>query len=270
MISNTTVYFSYRDSRGQSLGTDATNSTIEMTFFYKFTPLFFANITTCAHINIGDDKWSNETCTTAWDKRFDLFTCFCKHSSFFSVIEDYFERPLPEPPVYLTFRDWFSFVAFVWTIFFGVMGVMTTYAIDLVDFKKLRDIEFKKDDDISRDEPLSLVSLAQKRQVSMVAYSDAYAFSRYYSLLLLHIHPLLQLRYKLDPQVSKLSKFLLIYTRMVISMCISFLCLFMYTDIKETDMTLQFYIQLGAVVFVTPFLYLPLPSWFYNKLRHSY
>ena len=246
------------------------NSTIEMTFFYKFTPLFFANITTCAHINIGDDKWSNETCTTAWDKRFDLFTCFCKHNSFYSVIEDYFERPLPEPPVYLTFRDWFSFVAFVWTIFFGVMGVMTTYAIDLVDFKKLRDIEFKKDDDISRDEPLSLVSLAQKRQVSMVAYSDAYSFSRYYSLLLLHIHPLLQLSYKLDPQVSKLSKFLLIYTRMVISMCISFLCLFMYTDIKETDMTLQFYIQLGAVVFVTPFLYLPLPSWFYNKLRHSY
>ena len=43
------------------------------------------------------------------------------------------------------------------------MGVMSTYAIDLVDFKKLRDIEFKKDDDINRDEPLSLVSLAQKR-----------------------------------------------------------------------------------------------------------
>ena len=149
------------------------------------------------------------------------------------------------------------------------MGAMSTYAIDLVDFKKLRDIEFKKDDDISRDEPLSLVSLAQKRQVSMVAYSDAYSFSRFYSLLLLHIHPLLQLSYKLDPQVSKLSKFLLIYARMVVSMSVSFLCLFMYTDLQD-NMTTQFWVQLGAVVLLTPFLYLPLPSWFYNKLRHSY
>ena len=61
----------------------------------------------------------------------------------------------------------------------------------------------------------------------MVAYADQYTFMRFYSLLLLHIHPLLQLRYKLDPQISKLSKFLLIYTRIVIGMCITFMALFM-------------------------------------------
>lgn len=50
VISNTTVYFSYRDALGQNLDINAMNSTIEMKFFYKFTPLFLANITTCAHI----------------------------------------------------------------------------------------------------------------------------------------------------------------------------------------------------------------------------
>ena len=62
VISNTTVYFSYRDSFGQYLDNSYMNSTIEMNFFYKFTPLFLENITTCAHINIGEDFWSNETC----------------------------------------------------------------------------------------------------------------------------------------------------------------------------------------------------------------
>ena len=170
-----------------------------MKFYYKFTPLFLSNITTCAHIGISDNVWSNETCTTTWDLNVDRFTCFCQHHSFYSVIEDFFERPLPEPPVYLAFRDWFSFCTVVYVVFFGVMGVMYTYSVDLADFKKLRDIEFKKDDDITREEPLSLVSLAQKRQISMVAYSDMYTFARYYSLLLLHIHPLMQLKYKLDP-----------------------------------------------------------------------
>jgi hypothetical protein len=134
-----------------------------MRFFYKFTQLFFANITTCAHIDIYGSSWSNETCTTTWDVEVDQFTCFCEHNSFYSVIEDYFERPLPSPPVYLAFRDWFSFCAFVYVVFFGVMGVMYSYSVDLEDFKKLRDIEFKKDDDVTREEPLSLVSLAQKR-----------------------------------------------------------------------------------------------------------
>ena len=90
----------------------------------------------------------------------DQFTCFCQHHSFYSVIEEPFERPLPAPPVYLAYTNWFSFITLVYVIFFGVMGVMYTYSVDFADFKKLRDIEFKKDDDITRGEPLSLVSLA--------------------------------------------------------------------------------------------------------------
>jgi len=60
--------------------------------------------------------------------------------SFYTVIEDYFVRPLPEPPEYLIFKDWFSFGAFIYTVFIGISGTMYTYSLDLQDFKSLRDI----------------------------------------------------------------------------------------------------------------------------------
>jgi hypothetical protein len=67
----------------------------------------------------------------------------------------------------------------------------------------------------------------------MISYADEYTFARYYSILLLHIHPLLQLKYKLDPQVAKLSKFLLIFARVVISMCICFMSLYMLKSLDS-------------------------------------
>lgn len=52
---------------------------------------------------------------------------------------------------------------------------------------------------MTRDEPLSLVSLSQKRQVEMMAYAEKYTFIRYWALLVMHTHPLAQIRYRLDP-----------------------------------------------------------------------
>lgn len=65
-----------------------------------------------------------------------------------------------------------------------------------------------------------------------------------------------------------MSKFLLIYTRIVIGMCITFMALHMQTDIA--NLTQTFKIQILVIVVLTPFIYLPIPSWFYNRLRHSY
>jgi hypothetical protein len=80
---------------------------------------------------------------------------------------------------------------------------MYTYGQDLADFKHLRDIKLKRDAELmqQRDLPLDLVSLAQKRQVALMPYSDQFTVFRYWVLLMLHTHPLLQLRYQLDPQL---------------------------------------------------------------------
>ena len=76
-----------------------------------------------------------------------------------------------------------------------------------------------------RELPLNLVSLAQKRQIATIAYADKFTTFRYFLLLLLHTHPILQLRYQLDPQLSKLNKFSVYAGRLWIAMVITFLLL---------------------------------------------
>ena len=56
-------------------------------------------------------------------------------------------------------------------------------------------------------------------------YSDKFTVLRYWVLLLTHTHPLLQLRYQLDPQISKLNKFAIFAARLWISMLVTFLLL---------------------------------------------
>ena len=148
VVSNSTLYVSYRDAYGYSLPMKCVKDPIPAVFFYKFTPFFVEQVTTCGFYT-GDYKlFRNEGCETSHNKSNDRFNCLCAYQSkpvWYTVLEDYFIRPLPPTPVYATFRDWATFIAFAYTSCFTLIGIMYTYSQDLADFKHLRDIKLKKD-----------------------------------------------------------------------------------------------------------------------------
>lgn len=100
----------------------------------------------------------------------------------------------------------------------------------------------------------------------MMPYSDKFTVARYWILLLLHTHPLLQLRYMLDPQLQKLNKFAILMCRLWVSMFTTFLMLG-----RAGDSLTPVYIALIAISSVVELLLLaPLPNAFYDKLKHKY
>jgi hypothetical protein len=184
------------------------------------------------------------------------------------VLEDNFTRPLPQPPSFLTFKDWATFVAFAYTCCFTLIGLMFTYNKDIQDFKHLRDIGAKKDSELMRQRnlPLDLVSLAQKRQVAMMPFSDRFSTFRLWVLLATHTHPLLQLSYQLDPQLSKLNKFIVFATRLWVSMLATFLMLGQAgNSLTAVSVALLAVSEVTVVLLLTA-----LPNSFYSRLKHKY
>jgi amino acid permease len=50
--------------------------------------------------------------------------------SFYSIIEDYFEKPPKYPIVVLTFKNWVSFIAIIYVFLVFIIGVIFSYNKD--------------------------------------------------------------------------------------------------------------------------------------------
>jgi hypothetical protein len=47
--------------------------------------------------------------------------------SFYSIIDDYLERPMKLPLIQLTFKNWASFIAILYVLIIFIIGVIYTY-----------------------------------------------------------------------------------------------------------------------------------------------
>lgn len=50
--------------------------------------------------------------------------------SFYSIIEDYLERPLKLPLIQLKFKNWSSFIAILYIFLLFIIGLIYTYNKD--------------------------------------------------------------------------------------------------------------------------------------------
>lgn len=109
-----------------------------MTYKYTYSPfIFLPNATACGYIASTDTYWSNSSCITTFDRQKSLVHCSCKHMSYYSIIEDYLVRPRRTAIVNLTFKNWTSFVVFIYLMMFLIIGVIYAFNKDQADFRYL-------------------------------------------------------------------------------------------------------------------------------------
>ena len=59
--------------------------------------------------------------------------------SFYSIIDDYLEKPIFIPLIILFFKNWVSIVTLVYVIMFFIIGVIYSYNKDNQDFRYLHE-----------------------------------------------------------------------------------------------------------------------------------
>lgn len=94
-------------------------------------------------------------------------------------------------------------------------------------------------------------------------FSEDYSFWTLVRLYLMLLHPLFQLKYRMDPHISRFYRFLFLYTRLSIAFAITFFVM-RHNSYQSDILSLILFIILGS------FLYLPLPTFMYGPFRSAY
>ena len=130
--SQNALLFVYRDRNGKYLSSSSIpNAKIEMTFPYKYSPfIFLPNVASCAAMTLGARNWEKKYCNTTHNRERGIIACSCQHMSFYSIIEDYLEKPPKYPVVLLTFKNWVSFIAIIYVFLVFIIGVIFSYNKD--------------------------------------------------------------------------------------------------------------------------------------------
>jgi hypothetical protein len=111
---------------------------------------------------------------------------------------------------------------------------------------------------------VSLLSLAFKRKVFFMDFSEAYSYWTLVRLYLMLLHPLFQLKYRMDPHVSRYYRFLYLFTRLSCSYALTFFLMRRLSTNGGGDSALVIYVFAGSL------LYLPLPTLLYAPIRSAY
>ncbi|CDW76030.1 UNKNOWN [Stylonychia lemnae] len=274
--SKSSVYFSYRDEKGNYLSAENIVRDIKITYKYEYSPfVFLPNVTTCGYIQTGDAYWENKSCSVEFSRKNGSINCYCKHMSYYSIIDDYLVRPQKIPLVYLTFRNWTSFIVFLYVILLFVVGTIYTFNKDNQDFRYLHEQEEDQGNTLQSDDSVSLISLTFKRKVfyMMFANTDKMRMLNLLKIYLMLLHPVFQLKYRLDPETPRFYRFLLLFTRIMILFALSF---FILKDVKnfnelsgESDFGIVV-LQIIILIFLGSFLLVPMPIFLLFCCRSRY
>jgi hypothetical protein len=111
---------------------------------------------------------------------------------------------------------------------------------------------------------INLISLAFKRKVFFLDFSEEYSFLTLFRLYLMLLHPIFSLKYKLDPHLSRFYRFLLLFTRLNINLGLSFLILRNLpnpSSSQSSSAQTQDIITLVIFILLASLLYAPLPTY---------
>eukprot|EP00347_Sterkiella_histriomuscorum_P005949 403354642 len=231
--SDTSIYFSYRDENGAYLSSENVLRRIKITYKYEYSPfIFLPNVTTCGYIGLGESQWENKSCEVEFSRQQGSITCHCLHMSYYSIIDDYLVRPSKVPLIYLTFRNWSSFIVFLYMILLFVIGTIYTFNKDNQDFRYLHEQEELQGNILSSENSVNMVSLTFKRKIFFMMFADVYKFSNLLKLYLMLLHPIFQLKYRLDPEHPRFYRFLLLFSRLMILFAI---CFYILKDVQNFD-----------------------------------
>ena len=241
-----------------------------MVFSFEYSPfVFLPNFTTCGYINVHDPYWESKSCSTEFSRKHNTVTCRCKHMSYYSVIDDFLVRPTRIPLLVLFFKNGASLSALLYVLILFIVGVIYTVNKDNEDFRFLHEEEKAQGNELRSDNSVALVSLAFKRKVFFMNFGEKYRLSSLFSIYVLLLHPLFQLKYRMDPQMPRYYRFLLLWTRIVLLLALSFFLLRDYKNF-DRDTSLPHIIALVLFCVIGSLLLVPLPIPLFNPVRSKY
>ena len=106
-----------------------------------------------------------------------------------------------------------------------------------------------------------------------MGFSEKYTFNNLYKIFIMMMHPVFSLAYKLDPQIPRFYKFLVLFTRIIILMGIYFFTLRNHADfevISGTEGFAQKVCLLVAWSVAGSAIFIPLPMFVYCCFKSSY
>lgn len=118
-----------------------------------------------------------------------------------------------------------------------------------------------------------MINHAFRRKVFFMGFSDKLTYGRLLRIFILYLHPLMQLKYKMDPQIPRFYKFLMLYTRLVIIMGISFITLRHHESFADLKHTVEYNAESGKIVvaiFGLALLLIPIPMFMFYFFRAKY
>lgn len=99
-----------------------------------------------------------------------------------------------------------------------------------------------------------------------MGFSEKYSFGNLYKIYIMLLHPLFQLKYRLDPQLPRFYRFLILFTRVMIIFCICFFSLRKHPnlDLLVDDEDYPARVVLVIIyIFVCSLIFIPLPDFVY-------
>mmetsp|Transcript_39209 Transcript_39209/g.37621 ORF Transcript_39209/g.37621 Transcript_39209/m.37621 type:complete len:117 (+) Transcript_39209:275-625(+) len=106
-----------------------------------------------------------------------------------------------------------------------VFGVFYSITKDYQDHKNFT-LDYHTGEDgvaLNKASTVSINSVAAQRHAFYMTFANEFRFGILFRFFLADFHPILSLRFKHDLQVSRLMKFLVLYTRLVIVLGLSFM-----------------------------------------------
>ncbi len=82
------------------------------------------------------------------------------------------------------------------------------------------------------DNSMTIVSLAFKRKVFFMAFAEKYLFSTLIKIYMMLLHPLFSLKYRMDPEVPRFYRFLMLYSRLMLLFGLTF---WLYRDVPNFE-----------------------------------
>ena len=114
------------------------------------------------------------------------------------------------------------------------------------------------------------MSLAFKRKVFFMDFSEEYSFITLFRIYMMLLHPIFQLKYRMDPHVPRFYRFLVLFTRVNVTFGLAFFLLRNYSDPGRPQSSPMNLVSLAIFIVVGSLLYVPIPATFYNCVKSEF
>lgn len=273
LLTNTTVYFAYRDGNGNYLNSSFITGNIVMNFSFPLANKVKGTVT-CAYAGPSDSYWRNDSCVTKLYFGRDLIQCVCKHMSYYTLIDSSFNQTqynldMQRTVVSLQIQNWVFFIVVAFLAVVFCWGVIYSSNKDNTGFRFINDradaVQLSE-----REGTIALTALLFTRRVYYQSFSRGRKLWCCSVLRLLWTKNMMfqgLLSSLVDPTLPRVYKFLLLYVRLMAVFCLSFI---FFGRASNPDATAFALVPLFIGSLIGALILSPLPSWVLAPLRSHF